>query len=120
MKILMESGQSHKGGEPADSSLALFCASCPQPNVNLPPGWKDIADPWPFSQSFVADGCFSQVHQLARCDDDIALMDGLLYMTESSRYAEHLATARERNDVSCVHMPGDHRYSLLMQADDLH
>lgn len=31
-------------GHGEDGTPALFCASCPQPGVNLPPGWEDTPD----------------------------------------------------------------------------
>jgi hypothetical protein len=34
-------GFGHTGAKKAESgSLALFCAACPQPNINLPVGWS--------------------------------------------------------------------------------
>ena len=97
MKQHMDGGFVH-GGSPGNEELAIFCTSCPQPGINV----KDHQDPettWALGRSYVADGCFSQVHQLSRCDDDVALQDGQMYMTESTRYSAHLATAIERKDV---------------------
>jgi len=28
------------GGEFPETKMAIFCAACPQPGVNLPPGWE--------------------------------------------------------------------------------
>ena len=30
--------------EPGPGGLALFCAACPQPNINLLEGWRDDPD----------------------------------------------------------------------------
>ena len=32
--------------EPGPGGLALFCAVCPQPGVNLPENWKDDPEQW--------------------------------------------------------------------------
>ena len=97
MKQHMDGGFVH-GGSPGNEELAIFCASCPQPGINV----KDHQDPkttWALGRSYVANGCFSQVHQLSRCDDDVALQDGQMYMTESTCYSAHLATTIERKAV---------------------
>jgi hypothetical protein len=40
---------------PGPGELALFCAACPQPGVNLPDGWRDDPD-----QSVSADSEYTQ------------------------------------------------------------
>jgi hypothetical protein len=34
------------------TNLSIFCPTCPQPTVNLPPNWKDIFDKYVFQFSF--------------------------------------------------------------------
>jgi hypothetical protein len=37
-------GFGHMNREPQPGELALFCAACPQPGINLPENWKDDPD----------------------------------------------------------------------------
>ena len=38
-------GFGHENGKTSgNGDLALFCPTCPQPGVNLPPNWKDDTD----------------------------------------------------------------------------
>jgi hypothetical protein len=49
----------------------------------------------------VADGNMKLVHLKMRCpEDDVSLSDGELFMVKRMPYAEHLATAPERQPVS--------------------
>ncbi|TEB12865.1 hypothetical protein FA13DRAFT_1721885 [Coprinellus micaceus] len=57
----------HAGSDPprpAQGDLALWCAVCPQPGVNLPKDWIFQADPWRFWRYLVADGNFVLNHLL--------------------------------------------------------
>ena len=109
MKEIVEFGFAHNGKQPGEGDLAYFCAGCPQPGINLSEDWKNDPNRWKYHRSYCGDGCFSQVHQEPLTEEnDIWLKSGEGFMTEKSRYAEHLASAEERKDVSraisCVHL----------------
>lgn len=81
-------------------SLTIFCPSCPQPEVNLPPNWKDLPD-WVTRRTIAVDGNFHADHiKMRRPDLDIKLTDGLGYMVGEERYGEYLAVAKEPRLVS--------------------
>ncbi|KAF8875488.1 hypothetical protein CPB84DRAFT_1689625, partial [Gymnopilus junonius] len=62
------------------SKLALFCAACPQPGINLPNNWKEDTN-W-YAINFVADGNFKADHLAPRnAEDDMHLTDGEAFMT---------------------------------------
>jgi len=101
MKEFMDFGFGHNGKTPGMGQLAYFCAGCPQPGVNLPDNWRDDPDRWKYHRSYCGDGNFSQCHQEPLTpENDISLKSGESFMTEKTRYQEHLATAKERRDVS--------------------
>ena len=117
MKERMEFGFGHKEEEPKEGELAHFCAGCPQPGVNLPANWNDDPEKWKYHRSYCGDGCFSQVHQASKTtEEDVWLKSGEGFMTERKQYAEHLATATERKDVS-VRNPYS---SLLLNSNRIH
>ena len=85
--------------------MAYFCPSCPQPRINLPDDWDKDPKRWLYHRSYVADGNFSLVHQAATTDvEDIWIKSGEGFITERTRYQEHLSTATERKDVWAFHM----------------
>ena len=101
MKEIVEFGFAHNGKQPGEGDLAYFCAGCPQPGINLSEDWKNDPNRWKYHRSYCGDGCFSQVHQEPLTEEkDVWLKSGEGFMTEKTRYAEHLASAEERRDVS--------------------
>lgn len=44
MKYRKWHGFGHVSREPQPMELAIFCASCPQPSINLPDNWKEDPD----------------------------------------------------------------------------
>ena len=117
MKERMEFGFGHKEEEPKEGELAHFCAGCPQAGINLPADWKNDPERWKYHRSYCGDGCFSQVHQASKTlEKDVWLKSGEGFMTERTEYAEHLATATERKDVS-VRNPYS---SLLLNSNRIH
>jgi hypothetical protein len=84
----------------APGSLAIFCPSCPQPGINLPPNWKDLPD-WVTRRTIVVDGNFRADHiRMKREDKDIQLTNGQGYMVDENRYKEYLSIAKETRVVS--------------------
>ena len=57
-------------------SLMIFCPSCPQPGINLPPDWKNLPN-WVTHRTITVDGNFHADHiKMWRQDLDIALTNG--------------------------------------------
>ena len=68
-------------------SLALFCAMCPQPGVNLLENWQQDPDKDTYIRMFAIDGNFSAVHQKRHnAIPESCLTDGELYMVSEKRY----------------------------------
>ena len=86
---------------PSDpGSLALFCPSCPQPGINLPPNWKELPN-WVTRRTITVDGNFHADHiKMRRPDKDIMLTNGQGYMVEDEKYKDYLSVAKEPRLVS--------------------
>lgn len=98
-------------------SLATFCSTCPQPNVNLPDNWREDPNQYGmffkvshltemtsrevYTRSFVNDGNFTAIHQeQSNAGEDAPLTNGELFMTERVRYQAHLSLAKETKQAS--------------------
>ncbi|KIO07966.1 hypothetical protein M404DRAFT_115357, partial [Pisolithus tinctorius Marx 270] len=69
--------------------LALFCAACPQPGINV--DTNEDLDHWRFTCTVVMDGNFKAQHMHERkSEDQVRLMDGLGYMVSNPNYADYL------------------------------
>jgi KDZ transposase-like protein len=76
-------------------SLTIFCPSCPQPGINLPPEWTDLPS-WVTRRTITVDGNFHADHiKMRRPDLDIPLSNGLGFMVEEGEYKEYLSVAKE-------------------------
>ena len=83
-------------------SLTIFCPSCPQPGINLPPDWTNLPD-WVTRRTITVDGNFHADHiKMRRPDLDIALSDGQGFMVESSRFMEYLNEVKEPSFVGVL------------------
>jgi hypothetical protein len=81
-------------------SLTIFCPSCPQPGINLPPDWKDLPN-WVTRRTITVDGNFHADHiKMRRQDLDISLSNGQGYMVDDGLYGEYLRVAKEPRLVS--------------------
>ncbi|KAH6869445.1 hypothetical protein BKA70DRAFT_1379648 [Coprinopsis sp. MPI-PUGE-AT-0042] len=99
LKDLKRNGFAHKGRPPGRGEMALFCAACPQPGINLPDDWELDDQAWKYIRSFVADGNFKCIHRAQKHEDDIWLNQGELYMTEPKRYAQHVSSTPETKQI---------------------
>lgn len=108
--------------EPGAGDLALFCAACPQPNINLPSDWLKRYSLWAtvfklemlhpnidFSEEIirelVVDGNFTADHLIQRLAlEDVFLMEGQAMMTAREPYASHLLIAKDTTEVSVRHV----------------
>jgi len=76
-------------------SLSIFCPSCPQPGINLPPNWTDLPS-WVTRRTITVDGNFHADHiKMRRQDLDVALSNGDGYMVEEAHFKEYLSVAKE-------------------------
>ena len=80
-------------------SLALFCPACPQPGINLPPGWEDEPEQWRYTRCINMDGNFKADHIAMDTPDDVYLADGLGYWVGKDQYASHITTAYAKQQV---------------------
>jgi hypothetical protein len=87
------------GTSSAHGSLAIFCPSCPQPGINLPPNWKDLPN-WVTRRTITVDGNFHADHiKMRRPEMDVMLTNGQGYMVEAVSYQEYLRVAQDRRVV---------------------
>ena len=90
------------GIDSAAGRLSLFCPSCPQPGINLPPNWRDLPN-WVTRRTITVDGNFHADHiKMKRPDLDVALTNGDGYMVEDSQYKKYLSVAKEPRYVSVL------------------
>ncbi|KAI6156654.1 hypothetical protein BKA82DRAFT_33022 [Pisolithus tinctorius] len=69
--------------------LALFCAACPQPGINV--DTNEDLDHWRFTRTVVMDGNFKAEHMHEwKSEDHVLLMDRLGYMVTNPNYTDYL------------------------------
>ncbi|KAG2004971.1 hypothetical protein CC2G_003473 [Coprinopsis cinerea AmutBmut pab1-1] len=105
LKDLKRHGIGHTNKTPGRGEMALFCAACPQPGINLPDNWRSDPEDWKYQRSLVADGNFVCVHrkQKNQGEGDVFLKKGEGFMTERTRYKAHLKEAEERKEPQTCH-----------------
>ncbi|KAG2116344.1 hypothetical protein BD769DRAFT_1629842 [Suillus cothurnatus] len=96
--------------KPGPGNLALFCAACPQPGINMSLHWRHkyprqviylFHGCWLIMQRYVVDGNFTAQHMNMRQPHlDVSLSDGLRYMVTEAGYQAHLSSAMESKDRS--------------------
>lgn len=87
-------------GPDGPGSLALYCAACPQPKINIPNNWRSDPDPTVYTRSFVMDGNFSAVHQKRQnAVPEKCLTDGDLYLVSDTKYLPYLQSTKECKEV---------------------
>jgi Kyakuja-Dileera-Zisupton transposase len=83
------------GTSSGQGNLAIFCPSCPQPGINLPPDWRDLPS-WVTRRTITVDGNFHADHiKMRRPDMDVMLSNGQGYMVEAVGYQEYLSVVKE-------------------------
>jgi len=99
LQNLKRFGAVYKDESSTPGGLAIFCPSCPQPGINLPPDWTNLPN-WVTRRTITVDGNFHADHiKMRRPDLDIWLSDGKAFMVEDTRYMEYLSFATEPNFV---------------------
>lgn len=100
-------------------NLTIFCPSCPQPGINLPPDWKKLPN-WVTRRTITVDGNFHADHiKMRRPDLDVVLSNGTGFMTEEKKYSEYLSVAKEPRHVSKL-MRFSFVFKLTFLTRDLH
>ena len=99
--------------------MAIFCALCVQPGINLPKDWREYENRCVykyfnlgaaansflsknlFMRGFMMDGNFQAEHMKMRNPkNDVPLSDGTGFMVGKKPYESHLKSAAERRQVS--------------------
>ena len=95
LQVSKRFGAVYNENSPPSGSLTIFCPSCPQPGINLPPDWKDLPS-WVTRRTITADGNFHADHiKMRRPDLDVMLSNGEGFMVEDKKYMEYLSVAKE-------------------------
>ncbi|KAF7327519.1 hypothetical protein MKEN_00330800 [Mycena kentingensis (nom. inval.)] len=89
--------------ETRPGELAIRCAACPRPDVNLPPDWKDAApaDQCLYVLFIALDACFRLKRRLVGSDlRDPGLGTGWAYFVEWEPYRQYLLTVTDQKEIS--------------------
>lgn len=114
MKLRKWSGFGHSENELTQGKMCLFCATCPQPGVNLSEGWEAAHPEGAYTRGIVLDGNFEADHlKMRRPDDDIFLFDGACFITELLKYNDYISKTTEAKQVSCA------QFSLIIPLTDM-
>ncbi|KAF7331582.1 CxC2 domain-containing protein [Mycena kentingensis (nom. inval.)] len=104
--LLKRRGRGHTSAAIADTrpgELAIRCAACPRPDVNLPPDWQDAAaaDQCLYVIFIALDACFRLKRRLVGSDlRDPGLGTGWAYFVEWEPYREYLLTVTDQKEIS--------------------
>ena len=100
--------------------MAIFCALCAQPGINIPEDWSHYENrfvyrycSWKlptfcisqnlFMRGFMIDGNFQAEHMRMRNpENDVPLSDGSGFMVSKEPYKLHLKSAVERQQVGSI------------------
>ncbi|KAI0081939.1 hypothetical protein K474DRAFT_1694643 [Panus rudis PR-1116 ss-1] len=86
----------------APGRLAVPCPTCPQPGINMDPGWEDRPrEEWYVDALHYGKDGFFQANQHNKKMDhlDPALTDGAAYFVDSTEYSEYLKEMNQYPDV---------------------
>ncbi|KAJ3492844.1 hypothetical protein NLJ89_g11151 [Agrocybe chaxingu] len=109
LKLLKRAGRGHDPAgvaATAPGELAVRCPSCPYPDINLPPNWRDA--PAPFQYLYMAFTCmdanFRLKNQLvSNWSQDPGLGIGWAYMVPRGPYETYVLSQTDDEDIStCV------------------
>ncbi|KLO06717.1 hypothetical protein SCHPADRAFT_837667 [Schizopora paradoxa] len=93
---------------PGNGRLALFCAPCPQPGVNLPDGWEKmlIENPYVYRRQVNPDGNFGAPNmKTKKPEKDVSLTDGDGSFVAPAPYDGHLkATPDVKERSTCSNL----------------
>ncbi|KAF8272281.1 hypothetical protein EI94DRAFT_1769986 [Lactarius quietus] len=82
-------------------SMAVFCALCAQPGINLPENWREYENSdILFMRGFMMDRNFQAEHMKMRNpENDVPLSEGAGFMVSQKPYELHLQSALERRQI---------------------
>ncbi|KAF7298476.1 CxC2 domain-containing protein [Mycena kentingensis (nom. inval.)] len=83
--------------------LAIWCAACPHPGINLPDNWMDAspADQCLYIQFIAMDACFRLKRRLIGSDiRDLGLGTGWAYLVEWEPYRQYLLMVTDQKEIS--------------------
>ncbi|KAH9912597.1 uncharacterized protein B0H18DRAFT_889665 [Fomitopsis serialis] len=120
LRAMMQFGFGPKWrGEPGTGDLALFCAACPQPGVNIPDDWDSDPNAYIYARGYVMDGNFSAEHtKMRKPGNDVPLMPGKAFMVTDDELAPHLKSSTDIkmkptcNDHQAIARANAHRHKL--------
>ncbi|KAN0128326.1 hypothetical protein V8E53_013831 [Lactarius tabidus] len=86
-------------------SMAVFCALCAQPGINLLEDWREYENSKVlFMRGFMMDGNFQAEHMKMRNpENDVPVSEGAGFMVSQKPYELHLQSAFERQQQSTCH-----------------
>ncbi|GLB45063.1 hypothetical protein LshimejAT787_1901410 [Lyophyllum shimeji] len=107
-------GQAGKGiNDVGEGELAIFCPTCPQPEINLPPDWQSDKNWKVYIRQLTADGNFKADHVRQKSGDaDIWLSEGAGMMWTREKAQAFLDAAI----VTKTKAPCDNQFRVIEQA----
>ncbi|TDL13603.1 hypothetical protein BD410DRAFT_817291 [Rickenella mellea] len=106
LQLLKRAGRGHSPSPlsaTAPGECAIQCPACPNPGVNLPPGWQD-ADPerrWLYTLILAMDANFRLKRRKASSNDfDPGLGTGLAYFVEDEAFRTHIAEYVDQTEMN--------------------
>ncbi|GLB34333.1 hypothetical protein LshimejAT787_0112170 [Lyophyllum shimeji] len=107
-------GQAGKGiNDVGEGELAIFCPTCPQPEINLPPDWQSDKNWKVYIRQLTADGNFKADHVRQKAGDaDIWLSEGAGMMWTREKVQAFLNAAI----VTKTKAPCDNQFRVIEQA----
>ncbi|GLB37210.1 hypothetical protein LshimejAT787_0402610 [Lyophyllum shimeji] len=102
LKKIKWAGFGHENRDPmnpAPGELSIFCPTCPQPGVNLPPDWKadQQRNPEPYTRDMTIDGNFTADHvESKNPGPDLWLSEGGGMMASRVQIEDFMKTAVTR------------------------
>ncbi|TDL13861.1 hypothetical protein BD410DRAFT_734767, partial [Rickenella mellea] len=106
LTTMKRAGRGHAPGgvaATAPGELAVLCAACPHPGVNLPDNWQDQPPEKQFlyTLSLSMDANFRLKNKMvSTVTHDQPLADGMAYFVPSAPYKEHLLNYTNQEDIS--------------------
>ncbi|KAH9855776.1 hypothetical protein C2E23DRAFT_866429 [Lenzites betulinus] len=83
---------------PKSGELAVLCPACPQPGINMRPGWRERKHPYRYidALTYSIDGNFHLGSKAKETDEaDVALSEGAGYFVNSKDFKTYLEKAPE-------------------------
>ncbi|KAF8326255.1 hypothetical protein F5887DRAFT_900090 [Amanita rubescens] len=95
LKMMKRAGCRHHSSTTEDGSCAILCPACPQPGINLQPGWENAPEEtrWLYTLFLAMDANFRMTRKKVSNEErDPCLTQNRGYFVNSKDYQEHLQT----------------------------